>query len=173
MKRKIFTLAVTLMGSTFLFAQQWIGANNTTGDISRTGKVSIGTSLAPDNLNVASSAGIHNGYEVNTYKTAIGFYPTSLMSPASQYHVIATNMIQHSNSSSPTFFVPSLIIGSIADKSLVVTNQKIGIGTENMFCDDCTDYRLFVKDGIRTEKIKVDIAATNGWADYVLKKITT
>jgi hypothetical protein len=38
-----------------------------------------------------------------------------------------------------------------------------------MFCDDCTDYRLFVKDGIRTEKIKVDIAANNGWADYVFE----
>ncbi|MNL54647.1 hypothetical protein D3C87_1779950 [compost metagenome] len=31
-------------------------------------------------------------------------------------------------------------------------------------------YKLFVKDGIRTEKVKVDIAATNGWADYVFAK---
>jgi len=31
-------------------------------------------------------------------------------------------------------------------------------------------YKLFVKEGIRTEKVKVDIAASNGWADYVFKK---
>lgn len=37
-------------------------------------------------------------------------------------------------------------------------------------CSGCTGYRLFVKDGIKTEKIKVEIAANNGWADYVLKE---
>lgn len=41
-------------------------------------------------------------------------------------------------------------------------------------CDtDCVPepvYRLFVKDGIRTEKVKVEIAAENGWADYVFNK---
>lgn len=33
-------------------------------------------------------------------------------------------------------------------------------------CTDCTEYKLFVKKGIRTEKVKVDIAA-GVWADYV------
>ena len=28
-------------------------------------------------------------------------------------------------------------------------------------------FRLYVQDGIRTERIRVDIAAENGWADYV------
>jgi hypothetical protein len=37
-------------------------------------------------------------------------------------------------------------------------------------CSDCVNYRLFVKDGIKTEKVKVDIASANGWADYVFKK---
>ncbi|WP_265429732.1 hypothetical protein [Chryseobacterium sp. YIM B08800] len=37
-------------------------------------------------------------------------------------------------------------------------------------CSDCNQYKLFVKDGIRTEKVKVDIAANNGWADYVFAK---
>lgn len=34
-------------------------------------------------------------------------------------------------------------------------------------CADCSNYRLFVKDGIKTEKIKVEFANANGWADYV------
>lgn len=50
-------------------------------------------------------------------------------------------------------------------------NGKLFLGTStNLSCPDCNDYRLFVKNGIRTEKIKVDIASANGWADYVFKK---
>jgi hypothetical protein len=31
-------------------------------------------------------------------------------------------------------------------------------------------FRLYVQDGIRTEKIRVDIASANGWADYVFEE---
>jgi len=52
-------------------------------------------------------------------------------------------------------------------------NHQIGMGTnitsETIACSDCNEYRLFVKDGIKTEKIKVEIAADNGWADYVFE----
>lgn len=46
----------------------------------------------------------------------------------------------------------------------------IGVNWNNMAlasCTDCNDYKLFVRGGIRTEKVKVDVAAANGWADYV------
>jgi hypothetical protein len=36
-------------------------------------------------------------------------------------------------------------------------------------CTDCGDYKLFVKKGIRTEKVKVELAA-GIWADYVFNK---
>jgi len=36
-------------------------------------------------------------------------------------------------------------------------------------CTDCDDYKLFVKKGIRTEKVKVEIAS-GIWADYVFDK---
>jgi hypothetical protein len=39
------------------------------------------------------------------------------------------------------------------------------------YTDNYNGYKLFVKDGIRTEQVKVDVAANNGWADYVFKKI--
>ncbi|WP_420574141.1 hypothetical protein [Kordia sp.] len=35
-------------------------------------------------------------------------------------------------------------------------------------CTDCDDYNLFVKKGIRTEKVKVELAS-GVWADYVFK----
>lgn len=44
--------------------------------------------------------------------------------------------------------------------------EKLGIGTSNF----TPSFRLFVKDGIRTERIKVDVAANNGWADYVFEE---
>lgn len=49
----------------------------------------------------------------------------------------------------------------------------IGIAWDNYAlsgCSDCNSYRLFVRDGIKAEKVKVDIASANGWADYVFKK---
>ena len=51
---------------------------------------------------------------------------------------------------------------------------KVAIGTTNIDldfdCPDCNDYRLFVKQGIRTEKVRVDVASVKGWADYVFDK---
>ncbi len=51
-------------------------------------------------------------------------------------------------------------------------NGKLLIGNYSQYpnCSDCNDYRVFIKNGIRTEKVKVDIAASNGWADYVFEK---
>jgi len=169
MKNKIFTLVFTLMGSTFLFAQQWTGANNTTGDISRTGKVSIGTAKANDNLNVRKSIGLGSnavGYD----DLDINFYSTVNINgdPA---HKIATRGLLYNTQifGNPIpIYTSALYIGSVTTKTFVIAENKIGMGTDKIIdCADCADYRLFVKDGIRTEKIKVDIAATNGWADYV------
>ena len=45
---------------------------------------------------------------------------------------------------------------------------KVGIGISEISNWEGT-YKLYVKDGIRTEKVKVDVAQTVGWADYVFK----
>lgn len=56
---------------------------------------------------------------------------------------------------------------------IIGNNGTIGIGTftnqlpADGIAQDGEKYKLFVKDGIKTEKIKVDVAASNGWADYV------
>jgi len=162
MKNRIFTLVLTLMGSTLLFAQQWTGANNTTSDISRTGKVSINTTSTINNLNLKGSMGIHSsGTEAPTIK-----FNTSLNSEA--YTLVGSNRF-YSNMGTLGGCRSYFSIGFSSDKTFIIVNDKIGIGTDKLFCTDCIDYRLFVKDGIRTEKIKVDIAANNGWADYVFE----
>lgn len=53
-------------------------------------------------------------------------------------------------------------------KSLIIFNNgKVTIGTDNF---DTDNYNLYVINGIKTEKIKVEIASVNGWADYVFDK---
>jgi hypothetical protein len=48
---------------------------------------------------------------------------------------------------------------------------KVIIGSKTLGnCSSCTGYNLLVKGGIKTEKVKVEIAAENGWADYVFAK---
>lgn len=54
-------------------------------------------------------------------------------------------------------------------------NGKVLLGVaynnvDMVSCADCNNYRLFVKDGIKTEKIKVEFANAAGWADYVFSK---
>lgn len=50
-------------------------------------------------------------------------------------------------------------------------NGKFYLGTNpDAACADCSEFRMFVKDGIKTEKVKVDVATANGWADYVFNK---
>jgi hypothetical protein len=52
--------------------------------------------------------------------------------------------------------------------SMVIYNiGKVTMGTEKY--DNDSNYRLYVKDGIKTERIKVEFADVNGWADYVFK----
>ncbi|UOE40066.1 hypothetical protein MTP09_09045 [Chryseobacterium suipulveris] len=47
---------------------------------------------------------------------------------------------------------------------------KVVIGTTTIpNCSTCSDYNLFVKKGIKTEKVKVEFANANGWADYVFE----
>lgn len=49
--------------------------------------------------------------------------------------------------------------------TLVVFNTgKVTIGTDTY---DDEDYKLYVKKGIKTEKIKVEVASENQWADFV------
>ncbi|AZA82653.1 hypothetical protein C1637_20630 [Chryseobacterium lactis] len=84
-------------------------------------------------------------------------------------NIFIGNLITPYNTTSPE---KELNIGNW----IVGNNGTIGIGQfttqlpTNGISTDGQKYKLFVKDGIRTEKVKVDIAASNGWADYVFEK---
>ena len=68
-------------------------------------------------------------------------------------------------------FVGNSTSGDFTANRDLFVNGRIGIGTRNITnCADCSSYSLFVKGGIRAERIKLDIASNNGWADYVFDK---
>ena len=54
-------------------------------------------------------------------------------------------------------------------KMIIRADGKVGIGV-SAFCQFPDDYNLYVTKGIRAEKIKVDVPAAHGWADYVFSK---
>lgn len=61
-------------------------------------------------------------------------------------------------------FIFSDNTGSVGQTMSVYNTGKITIGTD-MY--DLSGYRLFVKDGIKTERLKVEVASANQWADHV------
>lgn len=98
----------------------------------------------------------------------LGFSNARLITSGSN-NIFIGNYITPYNTASPE---NELNIGNW----IVGNNGTIGIGqfTSQLPADgvaaDGEKYKLFVKDGIKTEKLKVDIAANNGWADYVFEK---
>ncbi|GAB1857705.1 hypothetical protein MHTCC0001_25420 [Flavobacteriaceae bacterium MHTCC 0001] len=112
---------------------------------------SSNNSLLGKNTFLGAYSGQNNTGENNVF---IGYKSGQSMSGSNKL------VIANSNTTSP------IIYGEFDNEKLLF-NATVGIGTSN-FVD--STYRLYVKDGIRTEKVKVDIAAENGWADYVFEK---
>jgi len=163
--KKIFLLAACALFSNALFSQQWNGISNTTDFIYREGKVSVGSSSSLDMFNVGGDIRLDTSSgSVKFGKIKIAGYPDNFVFTIKHkgenlYFSPSNNA---TNSSGAVY--TDLKTFTISQKN------KVGIGTDIFSCSDCSEYRLFVKDGIKTERIKVEIAANNGWADYVFNK---
>ncbi|MBL4708081.1 MAG: hypothetical protein JKY48_06540 [Flavobacteriales bacterium] len=60
--------------------------------------------------------------------------------------------------------------GQTKDDLWIVANKTlIGENFDFDACTDCDQFKLFVRKGIRTERVKVDVAS-GVWADYVFEK---
>lgn len=73
-----------------------------------------------------------------------------------------------SNWNSPDVFSITLSDESNHHTLKVYNTGKVTMGTPKY--DNDSNYRLYVKDGIKTERVKVEVASANGWADYVFKE---
>ena len=142
-----------------------------TNSVPLVGNTAIGNSALMD-LNNGSFNTVmgHNSFlrTVNAnYNVIIGTNNAPLINNATGNIYIGNNIAAVGTSPSNELNIGNWIVGN---------NGTIGIGqfTTQLPADgvaaDGQKYKLFVKDGIRTEKVKVDIASGNGWADYVFEK---
>lgn len=163
--KKVFLVAIYALFSNSLFSQQWDGGTNITDFIYRDGKVSVGTISSLDKFNVGGDI------RLDTSIGSLKFGKIKILGYPDNFSFI----IKHQGSNlyiSPSNNATDGLGAVYTDLKTFNISQKskVGIGTDNFACSDCSDYRLFVKDGIKTEKVRVEIAANNGWADYVFKK---
>ncbi|MFA7615147.1 MAG: hypothetical protein WBF83_08420 [Moheibacter sp.] len=86
------------------------------------------------------------------------------------FHMPNNNSVDpNSDTSTPNSpGITRIRFSDVANKNILLlfNTGKVTMGTD--LYDD-SDYRLFVKDGIKTEKVKVELASENGWADYVFE----
>lgn len=173
MKKYIIALALGIISfANIATAQQWNGYSDATNPLYRTGFVKIGgDALAPSSplvqLDVDAS-----------------FAPMSL-DPIGRYAMRVLNtkqtgaglLVQSSVTGTkiPVFSVATQATGlggASVPLATFYANGKIGFGTvfaNNTMPDDFDGYRLYVRDGIRTERLKLDIATAKGWADFVFE----
>ncbi|AZA53713.1 hypothetical protein [Chryseobacterium sp. G0201] len=145
-----------------------MGAGSLVGD----SNVAVGLSalryLNSGNSNVVLGAESFRAISKGSNNINVGFSNARYITSGSNNIFIGSNITPY-NTTSPN---NELNIGNW----IVGNNGTIGIGTFTAqlpvdgIAPDGEKYKLFVKDGIRTEKVKVDIAASNGWADYVFEK---
>jgi hypothetical protein len=168
-----------------------LGLNTLSGAGALTENTAIGfASMARYNATVSNAIGYNTalgssslaGVVTGNYNTALGRSSLTDLVSGSNNVAIGANSASGLSSGSN-----NIIIGyGTSPTSSSVSNQlnignwirgnngTIGIGTSNLPADgiagDGEKYKLFVKDGIKTEKVKVEIATANGWADYVFDK---
>jgi len=172
--KKLTTMAAVVLFAATMNAQQWNGNSNTTDHIHRNGNVSIGTDQDIDKLTLNGDFRMFGNNRI-----LFGAPGRTIGNHNSKFTITyPANFLQPTLAPSGLYFHPSYntlpyLVGEIPNDKVLLflsDNYKVGIGTQNLECTTCTGYKLFVKDGIKTEKVKVEIAASNGWADYVFEQ---
>ncbi|MBP0613790.1 hypothetical protein J8J42_12145 [Chryseobacterium sp. cx-311] len=183
--KKLTTMVAAILFAATINAQQWDGPSNSTDNIHRNGNVTVGLSTFNEKFNVGGNLKIaHYNHGFNMHfatspRIAFGSKLATKQSPTNDFFTLqylddeGNNGSTQKNSGLYAFPSHNVIIAdySIPQESKVfyissVTN-RVGIGTNLINASSQSGYRLFVKDGIKTEKVKVEVAASNGWADYV------
>ncbi|GEN67779.1 MULTISPECIES: hypothetical protein [Chryseobacterium] len=170
--KKITVILFALLGANSLFSQQWTGNNTNTDPIYRGGSVSVGTAQSYDKFTVGKG-----NLRMVDGAVKFGYFTPGIGVNHDSYFTIQNFRSLSGSNANGLYIYPSHSglspINDVPSESkvfFVSSTSKIGMGTNTLTCVDCDDYRLFVKDGIKTEKLKVEIAANNGWADYVFAK---
>ena len=177
---KNFILTSFLFYSILTYSQNYLYTTTnprySTNDISHLGKISIGTTTPQGEFTIykngTPSFMLRNDYgkfQIGMANGNYNFHPTSkqgtvVLRNLGTSHNMVLTMPNNNNDGTTNI----RIVDDYNHNTFVVHNNgKVTIGTENF---DSSDYNLYVKKGIKTEKIKVEFANVNGWADYVFNK---
>lgn len=176
--KKSIILVTFLFCSILTYSQNYFQTTNKPIkpiDITHMGKISIGTASPEADFTIyrngLPSIMLKNNYgklQIGIANGLYNYHPKAKQGTAVFRNLTSHNMIfampNNSNDGSRNI----RIADDYNHNTLVVHNNgKVTIGTENF---DSSDYSLYVKKGIKTEKIKVEFADVNGWADYVFNK---
>lgn len=191
--KKLLFIVSALITSNLTFAQSWnlngnsgtnpasdyIGTGDATDLVFKTnglerlrvasnGSVELGTSPSYPDVTFKVNGRTQVITDVNSDAFYIGNNATNIGTGMSllflrytQYQPLNPGVLDVSGMVSPTKYEQFFTLKA---------NGKLGLGTLNVDCAECNGYRLFVKEGIKTEKIKVEFADQHGWADYVFEK---
>lgn len=188
--KTIFTLITLLLFSAFSLAQFFQSSSsisNLTSNFRNDGRIVIGEDYSTSykfqvfknsTINVSSVFGNASGrFEINAVGSNGSYAPFSepgdivlkRLGPISQTLIFFLGSTIPPNTPYNSQINHKFRFGSGSSPySVMIYNTgKVTMGTEKY---DDSDYRLFVKDGIKTEKVKVEIASVNDWADYVFKE---
>ncbi len=170
MKKVFFITGICLFLTINMFSQRyfyaWDRADHTSFNISHKGNISLGTTQQRSSKLLVDGAIRIIGNSPNYAGPALLFGNTG----HSYNNDHGKFFIEYVDDKGLNFGIPHDNIGNANNLLFISNTRKVGIGTDDFDCIDCADYKLFVKSGIKTEKIKVEVAALNGWADYVFDK---
>lgn len=165
-----------------------LGGLGTMAENTALGSAALGgySAVATDNIteNTAVGAGSLTYLRNGSRNISVGKRAMKIFTTGNDNIVIGTHTAETLIQGNQNIFIGSGVQATSAsvDNRLNIgnwilgNNGTIGIGQfatqlpADGIAADGQKYKLFVKDGIRTEKVKVDIAADNGWADYVFEK---
>ncbi|OCK52458.1 hypothetical protein BA768_11395 [Chryseobacterium sp. CBo1] len=170
--KKIALLAICAMFSNSLFSQQWDGATNLTDHIYRNGKVSIGTDNNNDKLNLNGNFRLtgNSGNKIVFGGGSTSPVGSTIVGDDGNFHFEFNDSKLYLHPYVSAYFGDVDPNPQLKNAFSMGATGIVGMGTDNFYCSQCSGYRLFVKDGIKTEKVQVEIAVSNGWADYVFQK---
>ncbi len=193
----IFVIYLISVGCQNGMAQQYFTeiTPTTTNNIKTDKRLSIRTDIPSSNLGTSLKVGTTNGvYPIAEFSGITGFYNAKIeISNVKEFAPVPNQELSKTEIGTwgtTTNGIPTgmgyigsntgivgiglqgnptgLIVKQTITGSASATDYPdviVGIGVKPNFGSGT--YRLFVKDGIRTERVKVDLAAANGWADFV------
>jgi hypothetical protein len=194
MKKIYFILSIAV--SNFCVAQnEWNSINNSTSPMFRNGNVAIGTGvtttlplavlgpsgqgtkLAFGNTNIVANYGTNaSALEIMSQSQSEGSYLTLYAGGATDHSSFTFGVTQYganfySGKAGTGIARPMLFYthngSGLSERLKINTDGTVGIGIPPSYP---SGYRLYVTDGILTEKVKVAIKTTANWSDFVFAK---